>query len=100
MVTKLSITQKHDAGRHAINRNENCPACFPVLGPQLAALNRIAAEELRTPRRKYSPRQESYPATASCGHQVNVYPKALVKQMGARLCVKCLVATRAERVTA
>ena len=62
---------------------------------QMAALNRIAAEELGTPRRKYSPRQEFYPATAACGHQVNVYPKSMVAQMATRLCVKCLIVARA-----
>ena len=39
---------------------------------------------------------ESYPATAACGHQVNVYPKALVKQMKTRLCVKCLASQNRE----
>lgn len=55
----------------------------------IAALNDIAAVALGTPHRKPSPRQESYPATASCGHRVTVYPKALVRRTSKGPCPKC-----------
>ena len=62
----------------------------------IAALNAIAAEELGTPRRRHAPRQEAYPATASCGHSVTVFPKFLIRQASKGPCPRCRAAMQRE----